>query len=105
MRDLIKILIALAFIAGAFWVGKYMTDERCSTYVNELNLKSEMDKKLILSLHDSLKILTIELRNEKAKNNLDTLQAKQVVKKKKPTRQNKTPTKNPDKKHWTNDIN
>lgn len=83
MRDLIKILIALAFIAGAFWVGKYMADEKCSTHVNELNTKSEIDKKLILQLQDSLGILKIELGKEKAKNNIDTLKPKQVVKQKK----------------------
>ncbi len=80
MRDLIKILIALVFIAGAFWVGKYVADEKCSTQVNELNAKSEMDKKIILQQHDSLIILKNELGKEITKCKIDTLEPKQVVK-------------------------
>jgi len=83
MRDLIKTLIALAFIACAFWVGNYLANEKCSAHVNELNTKSGMDKKLILQLDDSLSFLIQELEKEKAKNNIDTLKPKQVVQQKK----------------------
>lgn len=83
MRDLIKILITLVFISGAYCVGSYMANDKCTTHVSELNTKSEMEMKLILQLYDSLNILKIELGKEKAKNNIDTLKYKQVMKQKK----------------------
>lgn len=82
MRDLIKSLIALAFVAGAFLVGNYVASDKCSTHIDELNTKSEMDKQLILHLQDSLSILKIELDNGKSKSNIDSLKPKQIVNKK-----------------------
>ncbi len=81
MKDLIKILIALAFIAGAFWFGNNEANEKCKIHVNELKRKSEIDKKQILQLHDSLNFLKTEL--EKARINIDKLKPKQVIKQKK----------------------
>jgi hypothetical protein len=82
MRDLIKILIALAFIAGSFWVGKYMADEKCSKQLKEVNSKTETDTKLIQQLHDSINALKADFENEKAKHKIDTVKIKPVVIKK-----------------------
>jgi hypothetical protein len=73
MRDLIKILIALAFIAGSFFVGKYIADEKCSTQLKEVNSKTETDKRLIQQLNDSISTLKADLENEKAKSKIDTI--------------------------------
>ena len=47
MRDIIKIIIAIAFTAISFFVGKYLAEEKCSVQLKELNEKSNIDKKLI----------------------------------------------------------
>lgn len=79
MKDLIKILIALACIAGAFWVGKYMADESCSIQLKELNSKTEIDKTHIQQLTDSISILKVDLQKEKAKYKIDTVKTKPTV--------------------------
>ena len=81
MRDLIKILIALAFIAGGIWLGEYMADEKCSVKLNEANTKKENDEKLIQQLNDSISNLKLklELEKEKTKTRIDTVKIKPVV--------------------------
>lgn len=79
MRDLIKILIALAFVAGAFGVGKYMADEDCSIQLKEVNLKSSMDKKLIQQLYDSISVLKRDLEKGKDKSKIDTVKTQSTV--------------------------
>ena len=61
MKDLIKIIIALAFIACAFVVGKYLADEKCSIQLKEMNERSADDKKQILQLQENVTILKMEI--------------------------------------------
>ncbi|MBI5214918.1 MAG: hypothetical protein HY960_04140 [Ignavibacteriae bacterium] len=80
MRNLIKVLIALTFIAVAFWVCNYVADEKCSIQINELNKKSEVDKRVILQLQDSLTLLKTELEEQKVIKHFDTVKTKQTIK-------------------------
>ena len=57
MRDLIKILIALAFMVVAFFVGKYLVDEKCAIQLKEANEKTSIDKNRIQQLQDSINFL------------------------------------------------
>ncbi|SKC88850.1 hypothetical protein [Ohtaekwangia koreensis] len=70
MKDLIKTAIALAFVVGAFWNGKYMAEEKCSIQLKELNAKFETD---IHHLQDSLNLLRTKLEIDGAKNVVDAV--------------------------------
>lgn len=76
MRDLIKILIALAFITGAFVIGKYMATEKCSSKINELDLKLHQNEEIIIQLRDSLNITKNELGKLKALQVCDKVEIK-----------------------------
>ena len=76
MRDLIKILIAFAFITVAFVTGKYMATVKCSSKINELDFKLHQDKGIIIQLRDSLNITKNELVKLKDVLACDTVVAK-----------------------------
>jgi hypothetical protein len=61
MTDLIKGLLALAFVVGAFAAGKHMAEEKCSAQMNEISITAEANSKHILQLQDSLNLLKFEL--------------------------------------------
>lgn len=57
MRDLIKILIALAFMAMSFFVGKYLANEKALVEYKEIKEIISNDKNYIKQLQDSINIL------------------------------------------------
>jgi len=84
MRDLIKILIAFAFMVVAFFVGKYFADEKCAIQLKEVNEKITADKNHIELLKDSLTILKTEISKQGSIKHFDTLKTK-TPETKKPT--------------------
>lgn len=73
MRDLIKTVIAFAFMAGSFWIGKNTSQGKCAFELKESSSRSEIDSKLIRKLRDSIGILNITLEKEMAKNENDSI--------------------------------
>lgn len=67
MKIIIKTLITLAFVIGSFYVGIYITEEKYSKQLEELNSKSESYSRLIQQLHDSLNTLKSEIVKLKVK--------------------------------------
>ena len=78
MKDLIKVFMALAVMAGAFWIGRYLAEEKYSAQVNELKNQSEIDKGLILQLQDSLNLMKIEFGKIMFNNEEDTIKTKKT---------------------------
>lgn len=76
MRDLIKIIIALFFMAGAFIVGKYISDEKCSVQLKEMDEKSAIYKNQIQQLQDSLTLLKMEVIEINSKKLAGTVESK-----------------------------
>ena len=71
MRDLIKVVIALVFVAGAFWIGKYNAEVKYKIQINERNAKVNANNKLIRELRDSISTLTTKMAKEKTKKKND----------------------------------
>jgi len=67
MKNIIKIIIALAFIVGAYILGYHQEDEKHSTQLNELNKTISTDKENFIHLQDSIGRL---------KQRIDTLKTK-----------------------------
>lgn len=61
MRDIIKFLIALTFIIGAFYVGKYMGSEESESKIKKMNEDMVIKDKNIRYYQDSLYNLQKEI--------------------------------------------
>lgn len=79
MRNLIKSLITLAFVAGAFWIGKYTGEEKYSAQIKEMNSKTEAENRQVLKLQDSINILKAMLKKEEVPKAVEPMKSSQRV--------------------------
>jgi hypothetical protein len=61
MRNLIKIIIALAFMAVTFFVGRYLANEKSAIELKELKDVMSIDKTHIRQLQDSMSMLKLKI--------------------------------------------
>ncbi|KAA5532292.1 hypothetical protein F0919_15980 [Taibaiella lutea] len=57
MRDLIKVLIAIAFMAVSFFVGKYLANEKSAVELKGVKEQISIYKNHIRQLEDSINVL------------------------------------------------
>ncbi|NOU47123.1 MAG: hypothetical protein HOO86_08685 [Bacteroidales bacterium] len=67
MKEIIKILIALAFIMGAYILGYHQESEKYSTKLNEINNTISTAKKNLIQLQDSISKLKYTIDSLKTK--------------------------------------
>jgi chromosome segregation ATPase len=70
MKEIIKILIALAFIMGAYILGYHQEIEKHSTKLNEMNNTISTSKENLIQLQDSICKLKYTIDTLKKKNQI-----------------------------------
>lgn len=72
MKDTIKIIIALAFILGSYFVGSYLTNEKCNEKCDKLQQQITNQEKYLTEKKDSLALIRKQFMDCTSKKN-DTL--------------------------------